>query len=40
MSKAPRFLQLKAVHQDRPFFTVFLAIKTSSQSISITPPDQ
>ena len=25
MSKAPRFLQLTAVHQDRPFFTVFLA---------------
>ena len=40
MSKAPRFLQLTAVHQDRPFFTVFLAIKASSKSISITPDQQ
>ena len=36
MSKAPRFLQVTAEHQDCPFFTVFLTIKTSSQNISIT----
>ena len=36
MSKALRLLQLTAKHQDCPFFTVFLTIKTSSQNISIT----
>ena len=36
MSKALRFLQITAEHQDCPFFTVFLTIKTSSQNISIT----
>ena len=36
LSKALRFLQITAKHQDGPFFTVFLTIKTSSQSISIT----
>ena len=36
MSKALLFLQIMAKHQDCPFFTVFLAIKTSSQNISIT----
>ena len=36
MSKALRFLQIMAKHQDCPFLTVFLAIKTSSQNISIT----
>ena len=36
MSKALLFLQTTAKHQDRPFFTVFLTIKTSSQNISIT----
>ena len=35
MSKALRFLQITAEHQDCPFFTVFLTIKTSSQNISI-----
>ena len=34
--KAPRFLQITAKHQDCPFLTVLLAIKTSSQSIPIT----
>ena len=33
---ALRFLQITAKHQDCPFFTVFLTIKTSSQNISIT----
>ena len=36
MSKALRFLQITAEHQDCPFFTVFLTIKTLSQNISIT----
>ena len=36
MSKALRFLQITAKHQDCPFLTVVLAIKTSSQNISIT----
>ena len=36
MSKALRLLQSTAKHQDCPFFTVFLTIKTSSQNISIT----
>ena len=36
VSKALRFLQITAKHQDFPFFTVFLTIKTSSQNISIT----
>ena len=36
MSKALRFLQITAEHQDCPFFTVFLTIKTSFQNISIT----
>ena len=33
---ALRFLQITAKHQDCPFFTVFLTIKTSSSNISIT----
>ena len=36
MSKALRFLQITAKHQDSPFLTVFLAIKTSSPNMSIT----
>ena len=36
MSKALHFLRIKAKQQYCPFFTVFLAIKTSSQNISIT----
>ena len=36
MSKALLLLQITAKHQDCPFLTVFLAIKTSSQKISIT----
>ena len=36
MSKALRFLQITAKHQDCPFFTVFLPMKTLSQNISIT----
>ena len=36
MSKALRFLQITAKHQDFPFFTVFLTIKTLSQNIPIT----
>ena len=36
MSKALRLLQSAAKHQDCPFFTVFLTIKTSSQNISKT----
>ena len=36
MSKALRFLWITAEHQDCPFFTVFLTIKTLSQNISIT----
>ena len=36
MSKALRFLQITVEHQDCPFFTVFLTMKTSSQNISIT----
>ena len=36
MSKAIRFLQITAAHQDCPFFTVFPTIKTLSQNISIT----
>ena len=34
-SKVLRFLQITAEHQDCPFFTVFLTIKTLSQNISI-----
>ena len=37
MSKALRLVQITVEHQDYPFFTVFLTIKTSSQNISITP---
>ena len=37
MSKALRFLQITAEHQDCPFFSVFLTMKTSSPNISITP---
>ena len=36
MSKALRFQQITAKHQDFPFLTVFLTIKTSPQNISIT----
>ena len=36
MSKALRLAQITVEHQDCPFFTVFLTIKTSSQNISIT----
>ena len=36
MSKALRLVQITVKHQDCPFFTVFLTIKTSSQNISIT----
>ena len=36
MSKALCFLQITAKHQDCPFVTVFLTIKTSSHNISIT----
>ena len=37
MSKALRFPQIAAKHQDFPlFFTVFLTIKTLSQNIPIT----
>ena len=36
MSKARRFLQITAKHQDCSFLTVFLAMKTSFQNISIT----
>ena len=36
MSKALRFPQITAKHQDFPFFTVFLTIKTLSQNIPIT----
>ena len=36
MSKALRFQQITAKHQDLPIFTAFLAIKTLSQNISIT----
>ena len=35
MPKVLPFLQIKAEHQDCPFFTVFLTIKTLSQNISI-----
>ena len=35
MSKALLFLETTAKHQDCPFNTVFLTIKTSSQNISI-----
>ena len=34
MSKALRFLKMTAKHQDFPFFTVILTIKTLSQNIS------
>ena len=37
MSKALRLVQITVKHQDCPFFTVILTIKTSSQNISITP---
>ena len=40
MSKALRFLCITAEHQDRPFFTVFLTIKTSSRNIPITLADR
>ena len=36
MSKALHFLQITAKQQYCPFFAVFLAVKTSSQNISIT----
>ena len=36
MSKALRFLQITAEHQDCPFFTVFPTTKSLSQNISIT----
>ena len=36
MSKALRFLQITAKHQEFPFFLLFLTIKISSQNISIT----
>ena len=36
MSKALRFLQITAEHQECPFFTVFLTTKSLSQNISIT----
>ena len=36
MSKALRFLQITAKHQDFPVLTVFLTIKSSSQIIAIT----
>ena len=36
VKSALRFLQITVKHQDCPFFTVFLTIKTSSQNISIT----
>ena len=36
MSKALRFQQITAKHQDLPIFTAFLTIKTLSQNISIT----
>ena len=36
LSKALGFLERTAEHQDCPFFTVFLTIKTLSQNISIT----
>ena len=36
MSKVLRLAQITVEHQDCPFFTVFLTIKTSSQNISIT----
>ena len=35
MSKALRFLQITAKPRDFPFLTVFLTVKTSSQTISI-----
>ena len=36
MSKALRLVQVTIEHQDCPFFTVFLTLKTSFQNISIT----
>ena len=36
MSKALSLVQVTVEHQDCPFFTVFLTIKTSSQNIPIT----
>ena len=39
MSKALRLVQITVEHQDCPFFTVFLAMKTSSQNIWITLSD-
>ena len=36
MSKALCLLQITVEHQDCPYFTVFVTIKTSSESISIT----
>ena len=36
VSKALRFLQITAKHQDYPVFTVIISIKTSSQNISFT----
>ena len=35
MSKALRFLQIMAKAHDFPFLTVFLTVKTSSQTISM-----
>ena len=36
ISKALRFLQITAKHQDCPFFTLFLTTNSLSQNISIT----
>ena len=36
MLKGLRFLQITAILQDCPFFTVFITIKTSSQNIAMT----
>ena len=36
MSKTLRLVQITVEHQDCPFFTLFLTIKTSSQNIWIT----
>ena len=36
MPKALRLVQITVEHQDCPFFTVFLTIKTCSQNTSMT----
>ena len=36
MSKTLHLVQITVEHQDCPFFTLFLTIKTSSQNILIT----